>query len=77
MSRLPEFVGTLEDVLAATLSNIMQEALKGEVLLTARPRVIALPPSRHDSNRLDALFYPALNIFVNYPFILVLVRNKY
>jgi len=41
-----EFAGNLEDILSLTLSNIMEEALKGEVLLTARPRVVALPPSR-------------------------------
>merc|ERR1719419_556499 len=44
-----EFLGNLEDILSLTLSNIMEEALKGEVLLTARPRVVALPPSRSQS----------------------------
>jgi len=44
-----EFMGNLEDILSLTLSNIMEEALKGEVLLTARPRVVALPPSRSQS----------------------------
>lgn len=32
-------------VLENTLQNILVEASCGEVVLTARPRVIALPPS--------------------------------
>lgn len=39
------FGSILEDILSSTLSNIMEEAAKGEVVLTSRPRVVALPPS--------------------------------
>lgn len=35
----------MELVLENTLQNILMEASRGEVVLTARPRVIALPPS--------------------------------
>ncbi|XP_061081714.1 cilia- and flagella-associated protein 65 [Conger conger] len=42
---LPEFADLVEDVLLNTLQNLMTEAFLGEVLLTARPRTIALPPS--------------------------------
>ncbi|XP_039349451.1 cilia- and flagella-associated protein 65 isoform X5 [Mauremys reevesii] len=45
LSRLPAFGNLLELVLENTLQNIMVEASRGEVVLTARPRVIALPPS--------------------------------
>jgi len=41
---MPDFGSFLEDILASTLGNILEEALHGEVLLTARPRVVALPP---------------------------------
>uniref|UniRef100_H2Y6N1 Uncharacterized protein n=1 Tax=Ciona savignyi TaxID=51511 RepID=H2Y6N1_CIOSA len=47
--RSPMFGGILEELLSSTLSNIMEEALSGEVILTARPRVVALPPSRVQS----------------------------
>ena len=43
---LPEFESMVEAVLENTLCNILMEANRGEVNLTARPRVIALPPSR-------------------------------
>ncbi|KAJ8383584.1 hypothetical protein AAFF_G00216570 [Aldrovandia affinis] len=43
--RLPEFSDLVEDVLLNTLQNLMTEAFLGELLLTARPRTIALPPS--------------------------------
>ncbi|CAK8673924.1 unnamed protein product [Clavelina lepadiformis] len=46
LKKSPLFGALLEDILASTVGNIMEEALKGEVILTARPRVIALPPSR-------------------------------
>ncbi|CAM5146835.1 unnamed protein product [Eretmochelys imbricata] len=45
ITRLPAFGNLLELVLENTLQNIMVEASRGEVVLTARPRVIALPPS--------------------------------
>ncbi|NWV30401.1 CFA65 protein, partial [Origma solitaria] len=45
ISRKP-VVGTLvEQVLENTLQNILIEASRGEVVLTARPRVIVLPPN--------------------------------
>ncbi|XP_062391076.1 cilia- and flagella-associated protein 65 [Sardina pilchardus] len=42
--RLPEFGDLVEDVLLNTLQNLMTEAFLGELVLTARPRIIALPP---------------------------------
>ena len=49
VSRSPVFGSILEDFLSSTISNIMEEAMKGEVLLNVRPRVVALPPSSHSS----------------------------
>ncbi|KAK3742184.1 hypothetical protein QZH41_012071, partial [Actinostola sp. cb2023] len=43
---LPEFQSLIEAVLENTLHNVLTEASCGEVNLSARPRVIALPPSR-------------------------------
>ncbi|XP_071896784.1 cilia- and flagella-associated protein 65 isoform X2 [Anas platyrhynchos] len=45
LSRHPAFGTLVELVLENTLQNILLEASRGEVVLTARPRVIALPPS--------------------------------
>lgn len=45
IKRSPFFGSLLEDILSSTISNIMTEAFKGEVVLTARPRLVALPPS--------------------------------
>ncbi|KAH0621232.1 hypothetical protein JD844_022312 [Phrynosoma platyrhinos] len=42
--RMPAFANLTEMVLANTIQNILVEASRGEVVLTARPRVIALPP---------------------------------
>ncbi|KAL0985623.1 hypothetical protein UPYG_G00159560 [Umbra pygmaea] len=42
--RLPEFCDLAEDVLLNTLQNLMMEAFLGELVLTARPRIITLPP---------------------------------
>ncbi|XP_055494801.1 cilia- and flagella-associated protein 65 [Leucoraja erinacea] len=44
LKRLPEISDLLELILENTLQNIVIEASRGEVVLTARPRVIALPP---------------------------------
>lgn len=44
-SRQTAFGNMVELVLENTLQNILIEASCGEVVLTARPRVIALPPS--------------------------------
>lgn len=44
--RLPEFQSLVESVLENSLHNLLTEANHGEVNLTARNRVIALPPSR-------------------------------
>ncbi|NXC37869.1 CFA65 protein, partial [Penelope pileata] len=46
MRRQPAFRSLVNLVLENTLQNILVEASRGEVVLTARPRVIALPPSR-------------------------------
>jgi len=43
-SRQPALGNLVELVLENTLRNILIEASRGEVVLTARPRVIALPP---------------------------------
>ncbi|XP_041929012.1 cilia- and flagella-associated protein 65 isoform X1 [Alosa sapidissima] len=48
--RLPEFVELVEDVLLNTLQNLMTEAFLGELVLTARPRIIALPPATPPSS---------------------------
>ncbi|NXK96416.1 CFA65 protein, partial [Formicarius rufipectus] len=45
ISRQPAIGNLVELVLENTLQNILIEASRGEVVLTARPRVIALPPS--------------------------------
>ncbi|XP_073503479.1 cilia- and flagella-associated protein 65 isoform X2 [Phyllobates terribilis] len=42
--RTPVFSQLVEAILENTLQNIMTEANRGEVVLTTRPRVIALPP---------------------------------
>ncbi|XP_061465321.1 cilia- and flagella-associated protein 65 isoform X2 [Rhineura floridana] len=42
--RLPAFANLTEMVLDNTIQNILVEASRGEVVLTARPRIIALPP---------------------------------
>ncbi|NXP52066.1 CFA65 protein, partial [Heliornis fulica] len=44
-SRQPAFGNLVEQVLENTLQNILIEASCGEVVLTAQPRVTALPPS--------------------------------
>ncbi|XP_072325408.1 cilia- and flagella-associated protein 65 isoform X1 [Scyliorhinus torazame] len=44
LKRHPEFCDLLESILENTLQNILIEASRGEVVLTARPRVISLPP---------------------------------
>ncbi|XP_066497191.1 cilia- and flagella-associated protein 65 isoform X2 [Hoplias malabaricus] len=43
--RSPEFSNLMEEILLSTLQNLMMEAFLGELILTARPRIIALPPS--------------------------------
>ncbi|KAM9305712.1 cilia- and flagella-associated protein 65 [Gastrophryne carolinensis] len=45
IKRSPLFSHLMESILENTLQNIMTEASRGEVVLTARPRVIALPPA--------------------------------
>ncbi|XP_075685231.1 cilia- and flagella-associated protein 65 isoform X2 [Rhinoderma darwinii] len=45
MKRTPIFSQLVEAILENTLQNIMTEANRGEVVLTTRPRVIALPPA--------------------------------
>ncbi|NXT62710.1 CFA65 protein, partial [Chaetops frenatus] len=45
ISRQPAVGNLVELVLENTLQNILIEASRGEVVLTARPRVIALPPT--------------------------------
>ncbi|KAI5107294.1 cilia- and flagella-associated protein 65, partial [Silurus meridionalis] len=43
--RSTEFGDLMEEILLNTLQNLMTEAFLGELVLTARPRIIALPPS--------------------------------
>ncbi|XP_067299570.1 cilia- and flagella-associated protein 65 [Pseudorasbora parva] len=52
--RLPEFCDLLEDILLNTLQNLMTEAFLGELVLTTRPRIIALPPSSSRRNSLGS-----------------------
>lgn len=42
--RLPAFLSLQEALLENIIQNILVEASRGEVVLTSRPRVIALPP---------------------------------
>nr|XP_056708024.1 cilia- and flagella-associated protein 65 [Euleptes europaea] len=42
--RMPAYANLTEMVLDNTIQNILVEASRGEVVLTARPRIIALPP---------------------------------
>ncbi|XP_075386330.1 cilia- and flagella-associated protein 65 [Tenrec ecaudatus] len=44
VSRLPAFTNLQEVLLENIIQNILVEASRGEVVLTSRPRVIALPP---------------------------------
>uniref|UniRef100_A0A673SXB1 Cilia and flagella associated protein 65 n=1 Tax=Suricata suricatta TaxID=37032 RepID=A0A673SXB1_SURSU len=44
ISRLPAFANLQEALLENMIRNILVEASRGEVVLTSRPRVIALPP---------------------------------
>ena len=45
----PNVTSLVEDVVENTLWNILQEAYQNEFSLTARPRLIALPPKRQSS----------------------------
>ncbi|KAM7049548.1 cilia- and flagella-associated protein 65 isoform 2-T2 [Acridotheres tristis] len=56
LSRQPAVGNLVELVLENTLQNILIEASRGEVVLTARPRVIALPP--HPSQRITNMAPP-------------------
>ncbi|XP_077176848.1 cilia- and flagella-associated protein 65 isoform X2 [Paroedura picta] len=42
--RMPAYANLTELILDNTIQNILVEASRGEVVLTARPRIIALPP---------------------------------
>ncbi|XP_056611820.1 cilia- and flagella-associated protein 65 isoform X1 [Triplophysa dalaica] len=55
--RLPEFCDLVEDILLNTLQNQMMEAFLGELVLTARPRIIALPPSPARNTRESSAEY--------------------
>ncbi|XP_051010503.1 cilia- and flagella-associated protein 65 [Acomys russatus] len=43
--RLPAFANLQEAILENMIQNILVEASRGEVVLTSRPRIIALPPT--------------------------------
>jgi hypothetical protein len=45
----PNITSLVEDTIENTIWNILQEAYHNEFSLTARPRLIALPPKRHSS----------------------------
>ncbi|CAF4866829.1 unnamed protein product, partial [Rotaria sp. Silwood1] len=45
----PNITSLMEDILENTIWNILQEAYHNEFSLTARPRLIALPPKRQSS----------------------------
>ncbi|XP_046903244.1 cilia- and flagella-associated protein 65 [Hypomesus transpacificus] len=44
LRRFPKFSDLVEEVLLNTIQNLMTEAFRGELVLTACPRIIALPP---------------------------------
>ncbi|KAL1770997.1 coiled-coil domain-containing protein 108 isoform X1 [Sigmodon hispidus] len=44
IGRLPAFANLQEAILENMIQNILVEASRGEVVLTSRPRIIALPP---------------------------------
>ena len=44
LKKMPEFGSLVESIVADTLTNIIQEAFQQEFNITARPRMIALPP---------------------------------
>ncbi|XP_049985575.1 cilia- and flagella-associated protein 65 isoform X1 [Alexandromys fortis] len=44
IGRLPAFLNLQEAILENMIQNILVEASRGEVVLTSRPRIIALPP---------------------------------
>ncbi|XP_023578883.1 cilia- and flagella-associated protein 65 isoform X2 [Octodon degus] len=44
IGRLPSFANLREELLENMIRNILVEASRGEVVLTSRPRIIALPP---------------------------------
>ncbi|XP_053352888.1 cilia- and flagella-associated protein 65 [Clarias gariepinus] len=52
--RSTEFGDLMEEILLNTLKNLMTEAFLGELVLTARPRIITLPPgsARRNSKKL-------------------------
>ncbi|CAH6791790.1 Cfap65 [Phodopus roborovskii] len=53
IGRLPAFANLQEAVLENMIQNILVEASRGEVVLTSRPRIIALPPvSMHRTDTL-------------------------
>ncbi|CAF4088418.1 unnamed protein product, partial [Adineta steineri] len=52
----PNITSLMEDVLENTIWNILQEAYHSEFSLTARPRLIALPPKRQSPSLQRATF---------------------
>ncbi|XP_006496055.1 cilia- and flagella-associated protein 65 isoform X4 [Mus musculus] len=53
IGRLPAFANLQEAILENMIQNILVEASRGEVVLTSRPRIIALPPvSMHRTDNL-------------------------
>ncbi|XP_076787763.1 cilia- and flagella-associated protein 65 isoform X1 [Arvicanthis niloticus] len=53
VGRLPAFANLQEAILENMIQNILVEASRGEVVLTSRPRIIALPPvSMHRTDTL-------------------------
>ncbi|CAF4004346.1 unnamed protein product [Rotaria magnacalcarata] len=60
----PNITALTEDVLENTLWNILQEAYHSEFSLTARPRLIALPPKRQSSSLTRANLQGSSNQFI-------------
>ncbi|XP_071942190.1 cilia- and flagella-associated protein 65-like [Antedon mediterranea] len=54
LKRLPEFGNFLESIFENSIFNIISEAFQGSVNLTARPRIIALPPTSSPAPRLGS-----------------------
>lgn len=60
----PNITALTEDILENTLWNILQEAYHSEFSLTARPRLIALPPKRQSSLLTRANLQGSSNQFI-------------
>ncbi len=63
----PNITSLIEDVVENTLWNILQEAYHNEFSLTARPRLIALPPKRQSALSIRANLPQTDSTLLNFP----------